>query len=111
MLRFMALPVFALLATPAVAQNFQGNWACRNATGNAGLLTIYGSSYGFASSTPGDKVSGVGTIQGYTDGVAFQDGQLKATLGIEAGRLVTVDAGAGMQLETATEIVMLCTPL
>ena len=111
MLRFPALLSLVLFATPALAQNYQGNWACRNATGNAGLLTIYGSSYGFASPASGDKVSGSGAIQGYADGVGFLDGQLKATLGIEAGRLVTVDAGAGMQLETATEVVMLCTPL
>jgi len=111
MLRFIALPVFFLIATPALAQGVQGNWACRSASGNAGLLTIYGSSYGFASPTSGDKVSGSGAVQGYTDGVAFLDGQLKATLGVEAGRTVTVDSGAGLQLETSTEVLMLCTPL
>ena len=111
MSRFAVFPALLLLATPAYAQSFQGNWACRNATGNAGLLTIYGSSYLFASPVAGDKVSGSGTVQGYSDGVGFVDGQLKATLGVEAGRLVNVDAGAGLQLETSSEVLMLCTPL
>ena len=39
-----------LTASPALAQNFTGNWACRDATASkAGILTIYGAVYGFAA--------------------------------------------------------------
>lgn len=111
MLRTSLLAVALLLATPALAQTYEGNWACRSATGTAGILTIYGSSYGFASPVFGDPASGTGTVEGYTDGVAFADGQLRTTLGVEAGRLVTVDSGTAMQLETGSAIAMLCMPL
>lgn len=111
MVRYLVLPALLLLATPSFAQSFQGNWSCRDAAGNAGILTIYGASYGFASPVFGDKSSGSGAIQGYTDGVQFLSGPLKANLGVEAGRLVTVDSGAAMQLETKSEILMLCQSL
>ncbi|MGV8854445.1 MAG: hypothetical protein ACOH2L_07330 [Devosia sp.] len=102
----------ALSVLPAAAQSFEGNWGCRDATSaKAGLLTIYGAVYGFASTTPGDAASGTGTITGYNNGVAFNDGGLKTAREITAGRVI-VDAtnGAAMQLETAQAIVMLCTP-
>ena len=51
-----------LAATPALAQSFTGNWACRDATSaKAGILTIYGEVYGFASSAMGDPSSGTGS--------------------------------------------------
>ena len=101
---------FALLATPAFAQSYTGNWGCRDATTNrAGILTIYGEVYGFASATFGDKASGTGTVTGYQDGVAFADGPLKTERGIEAGRIVPdPNAGVALQLETKDAIVMLC---
>jgi hypothetical protein len=104
--------LFALCATPAFAQNFEGNWGCRDATANkAGILTIYGQVYGFASTTTGDKSSGTGTITPYQDGVGFNDGGLKTTRAIQAGRIVADPTyGVAIQLETAEAIVMLCTP-
>jgi hypothetical protein len=104
--------LLALSATPALAQNFEGNWGCRDATASkAGILTIYGSVYGFASTTPGDASSGTGTITGYQDGVGFNDGGLKATRAIQAGRIVPdPNYGVAIQLETSDAIVMLCTP-
>ena len=100
----------ALLATPAYAQSYVGNWGCRDATTNrAGILTIYGEVYGFASATFGDTASGTGSVTGYQDGVAFTDGPLKTVKGIEAGRIVPdANAGAALQLETKDAIVMLC---
>lgn len=104
--------IIALSATAAHAQNFEGNWACRDATtAKAGILTIYGDVYGFASTTPNDASSGTGTLVGYQDGVGFNDGGLKATRNIQAGRIVPEPTfGVAMQLETADAIVMLCTP-
>lgn len=104
--------LIALSATPAFAQSFQGNWGCRDDTSaKAGILTIYGGVYGFASATPGDKSSGTGTITGYQDGVQFNDGGLKDQRSIQAGRVVPdPNYGMALQLETANSIAMLCTP-
>lgn len=104
--------LIALSATPAFAQNFEGNWGCRDATtAKAGILTIYGGVYGFASTTPADASSGTGTITGYEDGVQFNDGGLKATRAIQAGRVIADPTyGVAIQLETADAIVMMCTP-
>lgn len=104
--------IAALSATPGFAQSFSGNWACRDATTlKAGILTIYGSVYGFASTTAGDTSSGTGTITGYEDGVSFDAGNLRTAKAIQAGRLVPDPTyGTAMQLETAEAIVMLCTP-
>lgn len=108
----LTLALAALITGPATAQAYRGNWSCRDATTNrAGILTIYGEGYGFASRTPGDPNSGIGTVTPYQDGVGFADGNLKGNGGIEAGRLIN-DAtyGYALQLETAQAIVMLCTP-
>ena len=104
--------ITALTAPSALAQNFTGNWACRDATTNkAGILTIYGEVYGFASTVVGDPSSGTGTITGYQDGVSFNDGNLRAARSIQAGRIIPDPTyGTAMQLETAEAIVMLCTP-
>lgn len=113
MRRFVfASAALALLAAPAAAQEYSGNWACRDANAErAGILTLYGAVYGFASRTTGDTASGTGTIAGYTDGVGFNDGPLRAARGIEAGRLVAgPDGGPAVQLETSDAIAMLCTP-
>lgn len=104
--------ITALSATPSLAQSFEGNWGCRDATSaKAGILTIYGSVYGFASTTMGDAASGTGTITGYEDGVVFNDGGLMAARNIVAGRVIADPTYvAALQLETAEAIVMLCTP-
>jgi hypothetical protein len=103
---------FALSAVPAMAQSFQGNWSCRDATATkAGILTIYGGVYGYASTTLGDTASGTGTITGYQDGVGFVDGNLRTAKNIQAGRLVPDPTyGTAMQLETSDTILMLCIP-
>jgi hypothetical protein len=114
-MRRFALALLALpaLAAPAFAQSYTGSWGCRNDMAEkAGILTIYGNVYGFASTTFGDEASGTGTITGYTDGVGFNDGPLRAVRGIEAGRMVSDPAsGVAIQLETADSIVMLCTAI
>lgn len=75
------------------------------------MLTIYGSVYGFASTVVGDASSGTGTITGYQDGVGFNDGGLRTTRNVQAGRIVADPTyGQAMQLETSDAIVMLCTP-
>jgi len=104
--------VTAFAVSPALAQNFTGNWACRDATtAKAGILTIYGAVYGFASTVVGDPSSGTGTITGYEDGVSFNDGNLRAQRAIQAGRVIPDPTyGNAIQLETAEAIVMLCTP-
>ena len=108
----LAIVLTALSAIPSLAQSFEGNWGCRDTTSaKAGILTIYGNVYGFASATPGDAASGTGTITGYQDGVAFNDGGLMASRNIVAGRVIADPTYlAAIQLETAEAIVMLCTP-
>ncbi|MCP8883918.1 hypothetical protein NIM87_10440 [Devosia sp. XJ19-1] len=108
----LCLALTALSATPALAQAYQGNWSCRDATTNrAGILTIYGEVYGWASRTANDPNSGTGSLTPYQDGVGFNDGNLRANGAIQAGRLVDdANFGSALQLETAEAIVMLCTP-
>jgi hypothetical protein len=108
----LATALIALSAMPAFAQSFQGNWSCRDASTNrVGILTIYGSVYGYAAITAGDASSGTGTITGYQDGVGFEDGGLRTARNIVAGRLIPDPTyGTAMQLETSTEITMMCTP-
>ncbi len=108
----LALALTALSAAPAFAQAYQGNWSCRDATTNrAGILTIYGNVYGWASRTAGDPNSGTGTITPYQDGVGINDGNFKANAGIQAGRVVNDPTyGVALQLETSQAIVMLCNP-
>jgi hypothetical protein len=112
MRRFVLTALLFTLATPGFAQSFSGNWACRDATAErAGILTIYGNGYGFASTRFGDTASGTGTITAYTDGVGFNDGPLRANRNIEAGRIVPEPTyGMAIQLESAQAIEMLCVP-
>ena len=113
MRRIALIAVLTVLsATSAFAQAFEGNWGCRDTTSaKAGILTIYGAVYGFASTTPGDASSGTGTVTGYENGVGFNDGGLKAARNITAGRVIPdPNFGAAIQLETSDAIVMLCTP-
>lgn len=113
MRRFALITALVLAATlPAAAQSYQGNWSCRDATTNrAGILTIYGESYGYASRVAGDPNSGTGTLTLYQDGVGFNDGNLRAKAGVQAGRIISDPAnGVAVQLETKDAIVMMCTP-
>lgn len=113
-MRRLALFIIAVAALTSTvqAQNFEGNWSCRAPDGTlAGLLTIYGGSYGYASPVRADPASGTGSLVGYTDGVRFTDGNLRTALGVEAGRLVTLDTGGiAIQLETSSAVLMLCIP-
>jgi hypothetical protein len=108
----LCLAVTALATTPAFAQAYQGNWSCRDATTErVGILTVYGQVYGWASRAAGDPNSGTGNLTPYQDGVGFNDGNLRAKAGIQAGRMVNDPTyGVALQLETAEAIVMLCTP-
>jgi hypothetical protein len=108
----LVLALSALSAAPAVAQVFEGNWSCRDATTNrVGILTVYGQVYGWASRTPNDPNSGTGSLTPYQDGVGFNDGNLRGKAGIQAARVINDPTyGVGLQLETADTIVMLCNP-
>lgn len=109
----LALASLALMTSTGLAQEFSGNWDCKNADNQrAGILTIYGGSYGYASATFGSTASGVGTVTAYTDGVGFNDGNLRKNAGVEAGRLVpgTV-TGLMLQLETSQKVLLTCMPL
>jgi hypothetical protein len=107
-----ALLLFPALSVPSLAQMYQGNWSCRDASTNrVGILTIYGNVYGWASRTTGDPNSGTGTLTPYQDGVGINDGNLRTNAGIQAVRTVEDPVnGISVQLETADAIVMLCTP-
>ena len=107
-----ALALTALSAAPAMAQAYQGNWSCRDASTNrVGILTIYGDVYGWAARAANDPASGTGTLTAYQDGVGFNDGNLRANGLIQAGRLIQDPTyGFALQLETPEAIVMLCNP-
>ncbi|HEY4202902.1 MAG TPA: hypothetical protein VGM83_20315 [Devosiaceae bacterium] len=107
----LTLALSLVLTGGAAAQAFTGNWACMAGDKQAGLLTIYGNSYGFASTTFGDKSSGTGAIQGYSDGVTFADGPLVANLGLQVGRLLAGEGAVSMTLESSSAILMVCTSL
>ncbi|WIY51874.1 hypothetical protein O9Z70_10310 [Devosia sp. YIM 151766] len=102
----------ALTATAAFAQAYQGNWSCRDAsTERAGILTIYGQVYGWASRTPGDPNSGTGMLTPYQDGIGVNDGNLRLNGNVQAVRVINDPSyGVALQMETAEAIVMLCTP-
>ncbi|MEO5807747.1 hypothetical protein [Devosia sp.] len=106
-----AIAALCLLSAPAMAQAYTGNWGCKANGVKAGILTIYGNSYGFASAVFGDPASGTGELTPYTDGVGFNNGALMEKGSVVAGRIVTdANAVTALQLESATAIVMLCTP-
>lgn len=106
-----AIAALLLLSAPALAQAYSGNWACKVNGVKAGILTIYGQSYGFASSVFGDPSSGTGDLTPYTDGVGFTSGPLRDNGQIVAGRMVPdPTAGTALQLESSSAIVMLCLP-
>ena len=108
----LALLLFPALAVPSMAQVYQGNWSCRDASTNrVGILTIYGEVYGWAARASNDPASGTGTLTAYQDGVGFNDGNMRANGSIQAGRLVQDPTyGFVLQLETGEAIVMLCNP-
>lgn len=108
----LCLAFTALSATPALAQAYQGNWSCRDAsTERAGILTIYGQVYGWASRVAGDPNSGTGTLTPYQDGAGINDGNLRTNAGVQAARLINDPVyGVALQVETAEAIVMLCNP-
>ena len=111
-----AIAALALLAAaPAVAQQaaVEGNWACRaNIDGSkAGIFTVFSGSYGYASANFGSSASGTGTVQMYSDGVTFLDGNLLANAGIEVGLMGFDDQGRDiLSLNTAEKPILTCRP-
>ena len=104
-----------LTAAPAAAQQaaVEGNWACRaNIDGTkAGILTIFAGSYGYASANFGSTASGTGTVQMYSDGVTFLDGNLVQNAGIEVGLLGFDPEGADVfSLSTSEKPILTCRP-
>ncbi|ODT78307.1 MAG: hypothetical protein ABS76_24025 [Pelagibacterium sp. SCN 64-44] len=108
----LVLALTACSALPALAQAYQGNWSCRDATAErAGIFTLYGQVYGWASRVAGDANSGSGTLTPYQDGVGLNDGNLRVNGNVQAVRMVNDPTyGVALQMETADAIVMLCTP-
>jgi hypothetical protein len=108
-----ALLALAALTGGAIAQQSpaEGNWACvANIDGTkAGLLTIYGQSYGYASANYESAASGTGNVQLATDGVTFLDGNLVVGAGITVG-LASIDANGRdiMTLHTAEKPILSC---
>ena len=111
-----AIAALALLAAaPAMAQQaaVEGNWACRaNIDGStAGILTIFSGSYGYASANFGSSASGTGTVQMYSDGITFLDGNLLANAGVEVGLMGFDDQGRDiLSLNTAEKPILTCRP-
>jgi hypothetical protein len=111
----IALLCLALALTTGAASAQQspaeGNWACvANIDGKkAGLLTVRGSSYGYASANYQSAASGTGNAQLATDGVSFLDGNLVVGAGITIG-LASIDANGRdtLTLHTAEKPVLSC---
>jgi hypothetical protein len=107
--------VAASFAGPALAQSTQGRWECHGAApadpaqvAPHGLLTIFGQSYTYSSSTFGDPVSGGGSVEQQESGIAFADGPLADPGGVQIGQ---VDTGAGtvaMDLSGAKGVLLTC---
>jgi len=109
----LSLTFAAALTGAASAQQaaYEGNWICMQNDKQAGLLTIYGNGYGYASNSFGDKSSGTGTVQGFSDGVQFKDGPFVSELGLQAGRLLAGEGAVSMTLERPDSILMICAPM
>ena len=111
----IAVVLLALAVTTGAAfaqqSPAEGNWACvANIDGEkAGLLTIYGSSYGYASANYESAASGTGNVQLATDGVTFVDGNLVVGAGITVG-LASIDANGRdtLTLHTVEKPVLNC---
>ena len=109
----VTLLALSLTAGPAMAQQSpaEGNWACiANIDGTkSGLLTIFGTSYGYASANYESAASGTGNVQLATDGVTFLDGNLVAGAGITIG-LASIDANGRdiLNLQTAEKPILTC---
>jgi hypothetical protein len=112
---WIAAILLCLAAAPAHAQQTvspaEGNWACIALIDStkAGLLTIFGGSYAYASANFGSTASGVGSAELATDGVTFLDGNL-TTVGITVG-LVSFDANGvdTLTLYTPVKPILACT--
>lgn len=108
-----ALFILALTTGAAFAQHSpaEGNWACTALIDGekAGLLTIFGTSYGYASANYQSPASGTGNVQLATDGVTFLDGNLLAGAGIQIG-LASIDATGRdtLTLQTSEKPVLTC---
>lgn len=111
----LTLALVALLSSVSIAsaQSFEGNWSCSLPTGErTGILTIYGSSFGYAARGKEAPGSGIGSVTRYEDGVTFDNGPLNSVLKISIGRLVpNEDTGVSMQLESENAIALTCTAL
>lgn len=109
----IALLASLVVTLPVAAQSFQGSWSCRGDQGTrTGLLTIYPPSYGFASRTGGNELSGIGAVTTYEDGVTFDQGPLRQTGNISIGRLVSSpDTGIQLRLESDNAALMFCIPV
>lgn len=108
-----AILTLALLTSGAAAQQSpaEGNWACTaNIDGTkAGLLTIFGSSYGYASANYESAASGTGNVQLATDGVTFLDGNLVTGAGITIGLAsITAEGRDTLTLHTAEKPILSC---
>jgi hypothetical protein len=113
-MRFAFLCLALALTTGAASAQqspAEGNWACiANIDGaKAGLLTVRGSSYGYASANYESAASGTGTAQLATDGVTFVDGNLVTGAGILIG-LASIDANGRdiLNLQTAEKPILTC---
>lgn len=103
------------LAAPALGQvsPVEGNWAC---TANidmtkAGILTVFGGSYGYASANYGSAASGTGRIALASDGLNFLDGNMREKAGIEFGILSFDDQARDILiLHTAEKPILTCRP-
>lgn len=111
----LAAVLLALATTISAASAQQspaeGNWACVALIdgAKAGLLTVIGSSYGYASANYESAASGTGNAQLATDGVTFLDGNLVQGAGITIGLAsVNADGRDTLTLHTSEKPILSC---
>lgn len=112
----LGLSILLAVSAPALAQRdispAEGNWGCIALIDNtkAGILTIFGESYGYASANFGSSASGTGNAELASDGVTFLDGNL-TVVGVTVG-LVSFDSAGNdtLTLYTPVKPILACTP-
>jgi len=111
----LALIAAALVAGPALAQSTQGRWECHGAAPTDpsqpaahGLLAIFGQSYTYSSSQYQDPASGGGGVEQQESGIAFTDGPLVESDGIQIGQIDTGTGTVAMDLSSAKGVVLTC---
>lgn len=111
----LAVIAAAMLAGPALAQSTQGRWECHGPAPTDpsqpaahGLLAIFGQSYTYSSSAYQDPASGGGGVEQQESGIAFTDGPLVESGGVQVGQIDTGTGTVAMDISGAKGMLLTC---